>query len=205
MPGPARIKGMGKFLGSHHSSRSLAVALAISALLVAAAPASADIGVSDVSPRAGVPGRSVVLSIACGACLAVSVVDGQKHPPATLPVSLVPAAKGGSEPRRGSTFLGRAKPAFRERDLEAFIRSRRYPEYQLRFEVPVVDPGRYGFGFCRDCSTTGTPRSHQLRVLNHKPVVEREADAALGDWIAVVAAIGAVGFLGALLLGSRRT
>jgi hypothetical protein len=196
---------MGEFLGSRRSSRSVAVALAVSALLVAATPASADIGVSEVSPRAGVPGRSVHLTIACGACLATYVVNGPAHPPASLPVSLTPVRKGDSEPRRPSTFLGWAKPAFRERDLEAFIRSRRYPEYQLRFEVPAVDPGRYGFAFCRDCSITGTPRWHQLRVLDQKPVAERESEAAVGDWIAVLAVIGAVGFLGALLLGSRRT
>jgi hypothetical protein len=153
--------------------------LLVFVVLSSGAPAArADIGLESLHPASGKPGQKIDLSIGCGACLAVSVVQGPLHPPAALGVSLVPDpvaknmieadiarrgcnsaldAKGfsgvgcdvgrGPPRERPFTFLGWAKPAFRERDLPALVDPKhpyRSPKYRLSFRVPRVAPGSYG-------------------------------------------------------------
>ena len=157
---------------------TLAVAWLLALLMVE--PAGADIGVYKVIPTEGVPGTPVELSVACGACLAVSVVRGRRHPPAAFPIALTPLARApkphpcggnaecmpapaaGSLRKRPFVFLGVAKPLFTERQLTRMgarlargacslaTPSGCMPEYRLRFRIPMVTPGDYAIVIC-DC------------------------------------------------------
>jgi hypothetical protein len=157
---------------------TLAVALSLALLMVE--PAEADIGVHKVIPREGVPGTPVELSVGCGACLAVSVVRGRRHPPASFEIALIPRGRAprphpcgsnaeclptpvvGRLRARPFVFLGVAKPLFTERQLTqmgARLASgscslatppRCMPQYRLRFRIPMVRPGDYAIVIC-DC------------------------------------------------------
>jgi hypothetical protein len=215
--------------------------------LVSASSASADIGVVGVKPSEGQAAEPVELSIACGACLATSVVNGPRHPAVAFPVSLVPVdqvprlrscarsrfcdGSGKASPdslgpprRRPFVFLGRARPTFREQELEGM---RGFPEYRLRFRIPTVRPGLYAFViYCGGCypgrsgslivDPPAPPGEHTplysqkgrlirplLRV-RQAEVGELADGTAAGPWIAVGAGAAAVGLGGALLLGRRR-
>jgi hypothetical protein len=137
--------------------------------LLASPPAAADIGVQKVTPKTGEPGTPAELSVGCGACLAVSVAQGPKHPPAALPIALVPLSDAPEPHRchgngfcsptthakrlrqRPFVFLGVAKPQFTERQLGHW-RASTGPQYRLRFQIPPVKPGDYTLViFCGEC------------------------------------------------------
>ena len=135
------------------SSRSLFLVGLIVAFMHLAVPvAMADIGVEKVNRTSGKPGASVKLTVGCGACAAVGV----QEPPASFPVSLVPAGKvprphrcGANAlcpprvraiPRRAPfTYLGEARPIGDENVDEP------YPLYVLDFAIPQLPAGTYTY------------------------------------------------------------
>lgn len=169
-----------RYLHWRPCSWPLLTGLAASVLLLTARSAEADIGIEQVGPGSGVRGQAVDVSVACGACLAISVVRGPLHPPAAFPISLVPVAASNpppwpnplrcrKKPRRDGffgrrcklhvgpprddpfVFLGRARPTFRERDLKTMLPKQ--PEYRLSFRIPQVAPGPYALViYCGSCT-----------------------------------------------------
>jgi hypothetical protein len=170
--------------------------------LLAAEPAAGDVGVDGVDPPVGAPGEPVELSIGCGACLAVSVAQGPRHPPSAIPVSLVPVARTPKPPSapvagpprdRPFVFLGRAKPLFQMGELR---RMREIPQYRLRFRIPRVEPGAYAFViYCDNCyrgargSLIVDPTRYLLHVRPDSPVASAATGAGEGLWIAGGAAL----------------
>jgi hypothetical protein len=171
--------------------RSAWFVVALAAVLAAAKPAAADVGVDSVSPHAAGPGDTVTLRIYCGGCT----------PGMSFPISLVPAAERPRPEPCGShalctpassgaptdppfISLGRSDPASRHASRGCCLSG-------LRFEVPEVEPGRYAFViYCAAChagpkgSMIGSDRpSDALRVTRGDQV------SSGGHWLAALAAL----------------
>jgi hypothetical protein len=177
-------------MACRRSSRIAIALLAVLALGSAALPADGTakgaVGVEKVSRAAGEPGDPVRLTLGCGFCY--PPCEGEpghrngpcmlgtrmRPPPASFPVSLIPAGLApdptecgpgpgcspthagppvvaGPPARAPYTLLGEALPPA---GIEAIRDSGRsyVPRYRLEFEIPARIPGRYAFViFCDAC------------------------------------------------------
>jgi hypothetical protein len=131
------------------------IGFVIALVLLAASPATADLGVEKVSRLRGAPGREVRLTVGCGACTSPA------RTPASFPISLVPVDKVPEPyrcgrnalcppsvkavPRRAPfTYLGDAQLSEEEDGS--------YPSYVLEFEIPELAEGRYTYViYCDAC------------------------------------------------------
>lgn len=153
---------------------ALTAALAI-AVLLAVAPAHADVGVEKASRHAGVPGASVTLTLGCGFCFPPCVgPKGERHPkgfdhgpcmlgtkedpPASFGISLVPLARAPQQHRCGtgpvcqpSTLGPPHRAPFTYLGLAVPPPGGNDPEhgdpprYLLDFTIPDLRPGTYTY------------------------------------------------------------
>lgn len=118
--------------------------------LLAPTPATADVGVTGLSPKVSRPGEQVDLQIACGFC----------SPGERFPISLVPLARAPEPfPCRRNALCTPAATAPPRRDPFAYLGLTgpgralgAGTQSHLRFRLPDVEPGVYTFViFCAGC------------------------------------------------------
>jgi hypothetical protein len=187
--------------------RFLVGGVLVSAALLAASPAAADVGVVKVSPNVAAPDSAIEITLGCGF----------PRCPTRLPVSLVPLSQAPKPHPCGANALcspmaeGRPRsPPFvflgwaRERGSQPVVR-----QYHLRARVPGARPGAYAFVIYVG---SGNPGAHGVLVADttepgkllhvraeQASVASNGAATDAGWWIAVAAVLIAVAAGGVFL------
>jgi hypothetical protein len=155
---------------------------AILLALIAAAPASGDVGIERTSSRAGAPGDTVTVTLGCGFCYppckgapghrepSPCMLGTKAQPPVSFPISLVPIGKApqpfscapnalcspetAAPPHRAPfRYLGEALPPSAEQPQTGHVPP---PRYRLDFTVPELAPGTYTYVIYCDVCQSGS-------------------------------------------------